>query len=674
MIRSLLLASVAAAALVSSVPAASGGPGGGFLAGFSEDLVEKSGSPVVDPAVALGAGGFRVTLMWEPGQTQLTSGEISDLNTATRAAAGSRLVLAVYANAGSKAPLDGSARDDYCTYVRNALTQYPSIRDVVIWNEPNKRLFWNPQTAAPARYEALLARCHDVLHGAYAGVNVIGLALSSTGNDDSGSTSPGAFIRAVGDAYRSSGRSRPLLDTVDFHPYPATASERPWRRHVQSKTIGEGDWNKLSYNLWLAFDGTAQPVPGTGGVTIWYLEAGFQTTIDAGKQGLYTGSENVVAIPDDAGGEPNAPPPAETSPAPDQATQVLDAVRLAACQPNVAAYFNFLLADEPGLTGWQSGAYWADLTPKDSLDAFRTAYAEAGTGTVDCDSLKGGRPSADFMPPTAPTSLEAQGVRSPLSIALSWSAAADDASPLSYRVYRNGAFVATTSATSWTDAGVASGSTYTYGVRAIDSAGNLGDASAPVTAQAPDVTAPAAPAGLDAQAQSYPLRVELSWPAATDDVGVTAYEISRDGVVLATTGETAFTDATVAGTTTYTYAVVAVDAAGNRSGAVAATVSTPAATAADAVPPSAPTGLKAVAAGGPIRVQLAWNASTDDASGVSGYRIYRNGSLLATTGQSAYTDTAVKRSTGYRYAVAAVDAAGNVSPSSGTVSVKTPKR
>ena len=118
------------------------------------------------------------------------------------------------------------------------------------------------------------------------------------------------------------------------------------------------------YNLWLAFDGTAQSIPSVPGVGIWYMEGGSQTAIDTERQAAYSGVENVAVVPDFVGGEPDAPAPAETSAAPDQYTQALDTIRLAACQPYVRAYFNFLLFDEPRLGGWQSGAYWADRTPK----------------------------------------------------------------------------------------------------------------------------------------------------------------------------------------------------------------------------------------------------------------------------------------------------------------------
>jgi len=217
-------------------------------------------------------------------------------------------------------------------------------------------------------------------------------------------------------------------------------------------------------------------------VSIWYLEVGFQTRVDPVHAGAYSGTENVAALPDDVGGEPGSPPPGETSAAPDQSTQILDSVRLAACQPFVGAFFNFLLFDEPALTGWQSGAYWADRTPKDSLAAFRQAIGEASAAAVDCDGLKGGRPSGDFMPPSTPQNLQATPQLDPVRIELAWDASTDDGSAVAYRVYRNGAFVATTTATSWTHANPAEGTTYTYSVRSIDSAGNLGDASAPVSA------------------------------------------------------------------------------------------------------------------------------------------------------------------------------------------------
>jgi chitodextrinase len=92
-----------------------------------------------------------------------------------------------------------------------------------------------------------------------------------------------------------------------------------------------------------------------------------------------------------------------------------------------------------------------------------------------------------------------------------------------------------------------------------------------------DTSPPSKPANLHATATSAG-RVDLSWSPSSDDVGVTGYEISRDGAVLATTGPvTTYADTSVAASTSYAYTVRALDAAGNRSDpSDAATVTTPA--------------------------------------------------------------------------------------------------
>jgi Ca2+-binding RTX toxin-like protein len=172
---------------------------------------------------------------------------------------------------------------------------------------------------------------------------------------------------------------------------------------------------------------------------------------------------------------------------------VRDSIRLAACQPYVGAYFNFLLFDEPRLAGWQSGAFWADRTPKDSLPAFRDAISDANAARVDCGALKGGRPSPDFMPPSIPADLAAVSSEAPLGVELTWSASSDELSSISYRVYRNGVQVGTASGTAWTDNDFAASTTYTYTVRALDSAGNLGGASTAVTVTTPAGGSPPTP-------------------------------------------------------------------------------------------------------------------------------------------------------------------------------------
>ncbi len=92
----------------------------------------------------------------------------------------------------------------------------------------------------------------------------------------------------------------------------------------------------------------------------------------------------------------------------------------------------------------------------------------------------------------------------------------------------------------------------------------------------------------------------------------------------------------------------------------------------DSQAPSVPNGL-AAAAGSSTRVDLSWQASTDN-TGVNGYTIYRNGAVLTTVPGSAlnYSDPTVSPSTTYSYAVDAFDTAGNHSAQSAPVSVTTP--
>ena len=62
-------------------------------------------------------------------------------------------------------------------------------------------------------------------------------------------------------------------------------------------------------------------------------------------------------------------------------------------------------------------------------------------------------------------------------------------------------------------------------------------------------------------------------------------------------------------------------------------------------------------------VTLSWSAASDNV-GVTAYRIYRDGSLLATSAALSFGDSGLQPSTSYLYSVTALDASGNESPSS----------
>jgi chitodextrinase len=93
-----------------------------------------------------------------------------------------------------------------------------------------------------------------------------------------------------------------------------------------------------------------------------------------------------------------------------------------------------------------------------------------------------------------------------------------------------------------------------------------------------DTTPPSQPGNLAATAAGA-TAVNLNWNASTDNVGVTGYQITRNGGTPVTVPGTAtsFNDTGLAAGTTYNYSVVAVDAANNKSTAATASATTPAA-------------------------------------------------------------------------------------------------
>lgn len=173
--------------------------------------------------------------------------------------------------------------------------------------------------------------------------------------------------------------------------------------------------------------------------------------------------------------------------------------------------------------------------------------------------------SSDTVAPTAPT-LSASGTTSN-STNLSWTGATDNVAVTGYDVYRNGALIgSTTTATTFAATGLTASTTYTFNVRAKDAAGNVSVNSntVSVTTSAPpaDTTAPTAPT-LSASGTTS-TSTNLSWTGATDNVGVTGYDVLRGGVLIgSTTTATTFAVTGLTPSTTFTFNVRAKDAAGN---------------------------------------------------------------------------------------------------------------
>src|SRR6185295_7540859 len=242
--------------------------------------------------------------------------------------------------------------------------------------------------------------------------------------------------------------------------------------------------------------------------------------------------------------------------------------------------------------------------------------------------------------PSAPANLTAN-LNSSNGVDLSWDASSDNVAVTGYDIYRDNTLIDSVGPiTSYTDSSPVAGD-HTYTVKAVDAAGNRSDPSSPATATVPDKQKPTAPANLQAQAQGSS-RVNLSWDASSDNVGVTGYEIYRDNTLIDTIGATTSYSDTSVTPNTYDYAVRAIDAATNRSdpsNTATVTVNAP-----DTEKPSTPANLHASSPSS-FDVDLTWDASSDNVP-VTGYEIYRDNTLIDTIGATtSYSDTSVTPNT-----------------------------
>ncbi len=169
----------------------------------------------------------------------------------------------------------------------------------------------------------------------------------------------------------------------------------------------------------------------------------------------------------------------------------------------------------------------------------------------------------DTEPPTAPVLTSPSSTSN--TISLSWTAATDNVGVTGYDIYVNGLLNgSTTTALTYNVTGLAPVTAYNIYVRAKDAAGNGTNSNTinPSTQSAPDVTPPSAPVLSSTGATAS--TISLSWTAATDNVGVTGYEVYVNGLLNgATTTALTYVVSGLGASTSYSIYVRAKDAAGN---------------------------------------------------------------------------------------------------------------
>src|SRR5215213_6251601 len=258
----------------------------------------------------------------------------------------------------------------FAQYAAKLVQRYPYVRKVICLNEGNQPRFHQPQFDDAGNgvsgyvQEQAMAACYDAVKAVDPNVTVIAFGLSPRGNDDfdapsNVSHSPIRFLKEVGDAYRQSGRTKPLADALSVHCYPNVNTDAPLRGYLWPK-VGCVNFDRLKQAWWDAFHGTAQPVFGEAGnsssLKIYVDEVGYQTRVPAPKASLYTGAENVPLI--------------------DEATQgsyYAQLIALMACDPDVALLNFFHAVDETSLPAWQSGLVLPDGTRRASFSTVKNA-------------------------------------------------------------------------------------------------------------------------------------------------------------------------------------------------------------------------------------------------------------------------------------------------------------
>ena len=176
-------------------------------------------------------------------------------------------------------------------------------------------------------------------------------------------------------------------------------------------------------------------------------------------------------------------------------------------------------------------------------------------------------PVPDTENPTAASSLAVTGTTSS-TVSLSWLAGTDNVAVTSYDIYMDGVLKTSVSGLTATITGLSATTTYSFYVIAKDAAVNSSPASNSVngttTIVIPDTQNPTAPSNL-AVTGSSSSTVSLSWIASTDNIGVTGYDVYVDAVLKTTvSGTTAIVNG-LAPSTTYSFYVIAKDAAENSS-------------------------------------------------------------------------------------------------------------
>ena len=272
--------------------------------------------------------------------------------------------------------------------------------------------------------------------------------------------------------------------------------------------------------------------------------------------------------------------------------------------------------------------------------------------------------SPDIEPPTAPASLILVSKTSD-TVTVSWTSSTDNVSVLEYDVYRNGAKVGTTNDVTFTDENLAPEETYSYFVKAKDSAGNES-----VQSNTLDVTTDTNiddPQIINSTGASMNLTfvektdstITLQWddPQISD---IAEYNIINNGtIVIESVTDTACTLAELSSGTDYELSITAVD----NEGGILATSNVLAVKTLLSPPSNISVVCKTT------QIILLW----DELEGSSGYEISVDEIITQIGNNASFVHSGLQSNTGHTYQIRGIGSNGEAGTWSQVISATTAK-
>jgi hypothetical protein len=284
---------------------------------------------------------------------------------------------------------------------------FPTVHEFIVMNECNQPLFLNPQWNSAGQNQSAeicgraLAASYDALKAVSPSNVVWGVGLSPRGNDNpnaasDSSTSPVHFLEDLGSWFKlfahATGRSTPLMDGFDFHPYPIPQSIAFPVGYRDPNDASISNLARIYQAFYNGFAGSPQRTIGQqagGGLPVSLNEMGIQTdeTAALGYSGIEVSANGAGGVVGKFATQAY------------QAGYYLAMLTLLACDPNVSLINIFHLVDEPDLQGWQSGLYEVGAgTPVAKLSNASVQGWLASSGGVCQGKLQAWRPSPVLAP------------------------------------------------------------------------------------------------------------------------------------------------------------------------------------------------------------------------------------------------------------------------------------